>query len=67
MNSKQLAIKLMHQLAQEYSLSDNVTLEQLDLAVTLAQSFETGQEKTERKQKFTQSVNKAVNDAKKYA
>jgi hypothetical protein len=66
MTSKQLAIKLMHQLGQEYSFTDNVTLEQLDLAVKLAQSFETEQETIERKQKFTEIVNKAVADAKQY-
>ena len=67
MNTKQLVKKLMKQISHEYIISDYISDESLQLAIKLAQSLETPEERQLRLQKFSDITGKALIEARKYS
>lgn len=66
MTSKQLVQRLIKQIGDEYIIG-GISDESLELAIKLAQSFETEQERNERINKFGLIVNEAAQFSKKYS
>jgi hypothetical protein len=65
MNSKQLVKKLIKQIGNEYIIG-GITDESLELAIKLAQSFETHEERLIRIKKFGDVTEAAIKAAAKY-